>query len=145
MKKFSDFLVVVSDYKSSVIRLKQFEIFDDAITLDALNDPLPVNESWIVIFPRIDTEFDDNQLGKLFEKCHSSGVKYICFIPAELLSLRIIIAEIKILLISIIKRKPRLFCGYARSLSYFKKIWYPYYSISKKYYKNNQVFFLESK
>ncbi|MDQ2862795.1 MAG: hypothetical protein M3R50_03925 [Bacteroidota bacterium] len=145
LKKFSDHSVVVSDYNSSILRLKKFEIFNDALMLDAFTDPLPVDKNWMVIFPRIDTEFDDNQLSKLFAKCHNSGIKHICFIPAELLSSRIIIAEIKTLLISIIKRKHKVFCGYARSMSSFKKIWSPYYKLSRKYKKDKQIFFLQSK
>ena len=145
LKKFSNYSVVVTDYNSSVLRLNQFKIFDDALILDAFQDPLPVDESWAVLFSRIDTEFDDNQLSKLFAKCHKSGIKHICFIPAELLSSRIIIAEIKTLLISIIKRKHKVFCGYARSMSSFKKIWDPYYKLSKKYKTDKQIFFLQSK
>lgn len=141
LKKFSDYSVVVTDYNSSVLRLKEFKVFDDALLLDAFLDPLPIDENWIVLFPRIDTEFDDQQLSNLFAKCNNLGITHICFIPAELLSLRIVIAEIKTLLISIIKREPRIFCGYARSMASFKKIWNPYYKLSKKYKK---VFFLHA-
>jgi len=142
---FSDFEVVVTDYNSSVLRLKEFDIFDDALILDAFQDNLPVDESWFVLFPRIDTEFDDHQLRKLFEKCKNSGIKHICFIPAELLSLKIIIAEIKILLISKTNNKPRVFCGYARSMGSFKKIWNPYYKLEKTYKTDKHIFFLHSK
>lgn len=145
LKKFSDLNVVVSDYNSSVLRLKQFEVFDDALLFDALQDPLPVDESWAVLFPRIDTEFDDDQLKELFSKCFSSGIKQIYFIPAELLSLRIIMGELKAVLISLIKRKPLVFCGYARDMRSFKKIWSPYYQLSKKYNKDKQIYFLLSK
>ncbi|MFS8083534.1 MAG: hypothetical protein ACMG51_08790 [Ginsengibacter sp.] len=145
LKKFSDCKVVVTDYNSSVLRLKQFEIFDGALLLDAFKNPLPVDKSWLVLFPRIDTEFDDFQLNKLFAKCHSAGVASICFIPAELLSFRILIAEIKTLLLSTYRRKPRVFCGYARSLGSFRKIWEPYYSVSNKFKVDKQIFFLRAK
>ena len=142
LKKFSNYEVVVSDYNSSVLRLKEFEIFDDALIIDAIQDSLPIDKSWVVLFPRIDTEFDDHKLEKLFANCHCLGITHIFFIPAELLSLRIIITEIKIWLISIIMRKQRVFCGYARSLSSFKKIWSPYYELSTKKQKNKQVLLL---
>ena len=145
LKKFSDYLVVVTDYNSSILRLKQFNVFDDAFILDALKDPLPVDNSWIILFPRIDTEFDDQQLTELFAKCHSSGIIHICFIPAELLSLHIIIAEIKILINSLFKRKHRVFCGYARSIRSFISIWDPYYKLSSKYKTDRHIFFLHSK
>ena len=145
LKKFSDLNIVISDFNSSVLRLKQFEIFDDALLLDAIQDPLPVDNSFSVLFSRIDTEFDDEKFQKIFEKCHSLGVKHICFIPAELLTFRIVLAEIKTLLISIIKRKPRVFCGYARSMSSFVKIWNPYYKVSKVYKSERTIFFLKKK
>ena len=145
LKKFSDLKVVVSDYNSSVLRLKQFEVFDDALQFDALQDPFPVDESWAILLPRIDTEFDDEQLKELFFKCHSAGIKQIYFIPAELLSFRIIMVQLKEILKSLIKRKPLVFCGYARNMSSFKKIWAPYYQLSKKYNKDKQIYFLLSK
>lgn len=145
LKKFSDYSVVVTDYNSSILRLKQFEVFDDAFILDAFKDPLPIDKNWSMLFHRIDTEFDDYELSQLFAKCHSSGIVHICFIPAELLNLRIIFAEIKILLLSIIKHQPRVFCGYARSMDAFEKIWDPYYKLSKKYNTDKQIFFLQAK
>ena len=146
LKKYSDLSVVVSDYNSSILRLKKFNVFDDALILNALIDPIPVDEGWVILFPRIDTEFSDDQLDKLFAICHHSGIKFIYFIPAELLSLRIIVAEIKVLLISILKNKTKTFCGYARSKGAFCRIWKPYYTLSKKYKcKNGSIFFLQSK
>ncbi len=145
LKKFSDYSVVVSDYNSSILRLKKFDVFDDVLILDAFKDKLPIDESWIVLFPRIDTEFNDQQLKILFTKCHNSGAKYICFIPAELLRLRIVIAEIKTLLLSVYRRRQRVFCGYARSMSSFKRIWHPFYSLQEKIKTDKYIFFLQTK
>ena len=145
LKKFSKLEIIVSDYNPTVLRLKEFNLFDGAIILDALKDCLPVNESYMVLFPRIDTEFEDNQLSSLFEKCYTAGIKHICIIPAELLTFRIIVAEIKTLLLSIIKRKPRVFCGYARSLGCFRKIWEPYYTLSDRFKTDKNIFFLRAK
>lgn len=145
LKKFSDCSVVVTDSNSSILRIKRFDIFDDAFIFDASSDTLPVNGNWIMLFHRIDTEFNDNQLTSLFAKCHNSGINNICFVPAELISLRLIIAEIKVFIVSIIKRKPRIFCGYARSFNSFKKIWSPYYKLNKKFKTDKHIFFLDSK
>jgi hypothetical protein len=145
LKKFSSYTVVVTDYNSTVLRLKEFGVFDDALILDAFIDPLPADENWVLLFHRIDTEFDDDQLSKLFAKCHAAGVKQICFIPGELLSFKIILVEIKTFLASILKARPRVFCGYIRSLGYFKKIWNPYYEISKMYTTDKKIFFLQAK
>ncbi len=144
LKKFSDYSVVVTDNNSSVLRLKQFGVFDNAIILDALQDSLSLDKSWVVLFPRIDTEFDNHQLQELFAKCYNSGINHIFFIPAELLSLRIIIAEVKILIISIMLNKPRIFCGYARSMKSFQKIWNPYYKLEKIYKTDKSIFLLQS-
>jgi hypothetical protein len=122
LKKFSNSSVVISDFNSTVLRLKKFEVFDDALILNALKDPLPLDNSFSVLFPRIDTEFDDNQFQKIFEKCHDSGVKHICFIPAKLLTLKVVLVQIRTLIMSLILRKPRVFGGYARSMSHFIKI-----------------------
>ena len=67
--------------------------------LDALQDPLPIDKDWLILLPRIDTEFEDTQLKELFKKLYNKGVRYILFSPVELLSLRIILAELKIYLI----------------------------------------------
>lgn len=136
---------MVSDYNATVFRLKEFEVFDDALLLDPLKDPLPIDESFAVLFPRIDTEFEDEQLKELFSKCFNSEIKQIYFIPAELLSIRIIIAELKAFLISLIKRKQLVFCGYARDMGSFTKIWETYYKLIKKHDKDKQIYFLLSK
>lgn len=143
LKKFSDYEIVVSDYSAFILRLKKFEIFDKVLILDAFADPWPIDESWFVIFPRIDTEFDDQQLSELFAKCYNAGITHICFIPGELISFRILISEVKTLIMSIIKRKKRIFCGYARTISCFTKIWGLYYHISAQYMTEKPVFFLQ--
>jgi hypothetical protein len=139
LKKFSEIPVVITDYDKSILRLKNFNIFDDVLNLDALNDLLPVDNNTLVIFSRIDTEFDDADLIKLFHSCQSFGVPYIWFIPAELISLKILLAELKIFLISIIFNKKRLFCGYARSKKYFIKIWSNFYKIKTKLSNNSFI------
>jgi hypothetical protein len=144
VKKNSNLFVTVSDYNASVLRLKKFGIFDDAIILDAFLDPFPFDESYVILFPRIDTEFDDQQLKFLFEKCHLKGVKYICFMPANLLSIGTILSEFKIWIYSILKKKQRVFCGYARSKNAFIKLWEPYYKIEKEFKTNTNFFFLKS-
>lgn len=141
IKKFSNYNIVVSDLNTSILRLEQYKIFDNAIMLNAIEDFFPVDKTWLVLFPRIDTEFTDSELEKLFEKCFNYKVQYICFIPAELLNLNIVLAEIKIFIMSLLKRKRRVFCGYARSDDEFKRIWSPYYHIM---YRNHMTgIFLE--
>ena len=144
LKKFSHIPVVVSDYDSSICRLKEFGIFDDALQLDALNDNLPIDNETLVIFARIDTEFEDENLKLIFQKCKSAGVKNIWFIPAELISIHILIAELKILIISLLFHKKRVFCGYARSKKAFINVWSNFYEIKTEFKKEKKSFYLES-
>lgn len=142
IKTFSDLKVTVSDYNNSIFRLETFKIFDEVIQFDALQDPLPVGSDTIVIFPRIDTEFEDEQLKILFQKCHFSKVPLICFIPAQLLSFRIVASEVKILIKSLFAFKKRTFCGYSRSLNHFIKLFSPYYVVEDRG-PTNSIFYLK--
>jgi hypothetical protein len=74
LKKYSTIPVIVSDFTESINRLKAYNIFDDAIRLDVLNDPLPIDENMLVLFPRIDTEFNNIQLSHIFNKCFDQKV-----------------------------------------------------------------------
>lgn len=144
LNKFASLSVTVSDYTDSIHRLKKFNIFQDAIQLDAFKDEFPVDQNTLVLFPRIDTEFENDQLEFIFKKCFESGVQYIWFIPAELLTLQIIAAELKVALLCIIRRKPRVFCGYARSQSAFEKIWGKYYRIVQMIDNEKTTYLLKS-
>ncbi len=139
LKKFSKIPVIVTDYDKSILRLKDYNIFDDVLNLDALNDVLPIDKNTLVIFSRIDTEFDDEDLIKLFHNCKSAGVVYIWFIPAELISIKILLAELKIFVISKLFNKKRIFCGYARSKNSFKKIWQRLYKIKIQLINNSFI------
>jgi hypothetical protein len=142
LKKYSDLYVAVSDYSSSILRIKAFNIFDDCMQLDILKDNIPVDKNYLVLFPRIDTEFNDSQLNLLFKKFHDKGVRYICFIPAQLMSFRVIYGEIKTLLVSLLRRKKLIFCGYTRSKSSLIKAWSQYYEIDNSSNSNLNFFFL---
>jgi hypothetical protein len=143
VKQNSEIFVTVSDYNTSILRLKKFDIFDGAIIMDAFLDTFPFDESYVILFPRIDTEFDDKQLSFLFEKCYLKGVRYICFLPANLLNFKMALAELKVWVYSVMKRKNRVFCGYCRSKSAFIKLWNPYYMIAKEFKTNKEFYFLK--
>lgn len=134
LKSNLDLSVIVTDTTDSILRIKNFNIFDDAYQLNLLDDPskLDIDANTLVLLSRIDTEFDDNNFKELFGVLNNKNVKYITLIPAELLSLKIIIAELKILLISILKNKKRVFCGFARSKSEFQKAWQNKYKESSR-------------
>lgn len=143
LKKFSNLSVIVSDYSNSILRLKGFNIFDECLVLDLLKDPIPIDNSFLLLFPRIDTEFDNHELKNLFSICHRSGVGEICFIPAQLLNFRIILAEIKFFLISLITRKKRIFCGYSRTKKEFVNLFQDYYKLDEEFEAEKYFMFLK--
>jgi len=143
LKKFSNLHVTVSDYNKSILRIKEFNLFDESLMVDILKDPFPADRSYLVLFPRIDTEFEDEQLKGLFKKCYEAGVIEICFVPAQLLSLRIILAETKLYLISILSRKKRVFCGYSRSKGEFINLFKDYYQVEEEIKAEKYCLFLK--
>ncbi len=146
LKLNTDLSIVVTDTTDSILRIKSFEIFDDAMQINLLEDSssLVVDSKTLILLSRIDTEFDDNNFKKLFELLSIKDVKYISLIPAELLSFKIIIAELKIFLISILKNKKRVYCGFARSKSEFINAWKMFYKESAAF-SNNKIFQLSKK
>jgi len=123
----------VSDNTQSILRIKKFNIFNNAYFLDLNNDfKLNIDQSCVVLLSRIDTEFDDFELIKLFKTLHKNKVKYIYFIPGEILNIKTILIKIKIILSRLMKFKRPYSWGYIRNLNGFKKLWKHNYSIFKK-------------
>jgi len=143
LKKFSTLYITVSDYNKSILRLKEFNIFDECLLVDILNDPFPADSTFLLLFPRIDTEFEDQQLKDLFRKCYQAGVSEICFIPAQLLSIRIVLAEIKFYLISLLTSKKRVFCGYSRSKGEFLNLFKDHYRLDEEFKAEKYFMFLK--
>jgi len=144
LKCKSNLSIIVTDTSDSIIRIKQYNIFDDAFKFDIINSDININlnESTLVLLSRIDTEFDDVNFKLLFEVLKSKNSKHICLIPANQLTLRIIYAEFKVLIISILKRRKRVFCGYSRTTSEFIKAWSKHFEIAS--FKEN-IFYLTEK
>lgn len=145
IKTNSNLFVGVSDFTESIERLKKFDVFDEAIKLDIIKDKLPFDSKSILLMSRIDTEFSDEQLLLLFEKLKNTGIKNIIFIPAQKISMKLILIEIKKRVISLLKRKKLVFCGYSRSMGSFKKIFGNYYKLKYTIDKKNDIYLLELK
>lgn len=145
IKKFSNLSVIVSDNNDSIMRLKDFKIFDDALMLDAFNDSIPFTSEYCVLMSRIDSEFNDNELIKLFEKCYDERILYIYFIPAELLSIKKLLLQLKVHLLSMLFSRKKIFCGYARNKNYFINLWSDYYELSNEISLGNKLFILKRK
>lgn len=123
IKTNSDAKVIVSDKSNSINRIRDFQIFDDALQIDYLTESKIdfVDENTMVLLSRIDTEYNDEDFKELFAKFARNNINHICFIPAELLDWKIFLIETKIFLKSLITNKKRIFCGYARTKSEFLK------------------------
>ncbi len=146
LKLNTELNIIVTDTTDSILRIKSFGIFDDAIQINILENSsvLSIDSDTLILLSRIDTEFDDNNFKKLFEILSIKNVKHISLIPAELLSFKIFVAELKILLISILKNKKRVYCGFARSKSKFIKAWKMFY-FENTAFSNKKIFQLLNK
>ena len=129
LKKEFNLEVIVTDSDNSINILKDYNVFDNVYLFDPSIDlfPFKVTNDTIFLLSRIDTEFDDLQLKNLFKTLSINSVNHICFIPASILNYKTILVELKIIFISIIFKRHRIFCGYSRSKSSFFKIWADFY------------------
>jgi hypothetical protein len=136
--------VEVTDSSDSILRIKSFNIFSNAYTLDVLQNPhrLVVDSNTLVLLSRIDTEFDRVNFGLLFSLLHSRNAKYVAVIPAELISIKFFISEIKIILKSFLKRRKRVFCGFARTKKEFISTWEKYYNLDSDF-SSKKIFYLK--
>ena len=92
---------------------------------------------------RIYTELTDDQLIKMFNSMAKIKIKYIFFIPAQLLTFKSLIIEIYLRIKSILFKKKLVFCGYSRSKNLFTSMWKKHYKASQT--KNSKSFLLELK
>lgn len=144
LKIDSDLQIEVSDTSESINRIASFHIFDGAYQLNLLEDTERFfDETTLILLSRIDTEFEDEDLRRLFDLLHEKGAKYVCFIPAELLTTRILLAEMKIKIISFIRNQKPVFCGYARTKSEYRKAWKQHFSEDLRGGKED-IFFLNA-
>ena len=135
---------VISDITESILRLKKLDFFDEILLIDFKKKfELKLSSSTMVLLSRIDTELSDNQIKNLFKNLNHQKVKYILFIPAQLLSIKSILVQFYIILKSVIQKKPLVDCGYSRSRSSFRKLWEEFYDIHINY--NYKYLFLINK
>tara|TARA_B100000029_G_C17425877_1_gene906029 strand:+ start:227 stop:910 length:684 start_codon:yes stop_codon:yes gene_type:complete len=124
----------ISDITNSIFKIKKFNIFDEVLLIDIterLN--LSIYPNTLMILPRIDTELSDQQMHDLFKQLNNKKVKYLLFIPAQLLTIRSLLIQLYIYLKSIITNKRLVDCGYSRNKYRFIKLWKKYYSIESSY------------
>lgn len=114
--------VTASDSSSSILKLKNFEIFDNVYHLNIFDALEKIKPKQLVLLGRIDTELDDQDLKLLFKKLYNKGNKII-FIPAQKLTLKTFLIEYYIRLKASVFFKKLVFCGYSRTQRRFKKLW----------------------
>ena len=135
---------VISDITESILRLKKLDFFDEILFIDFTKKfELKLSSSTLVLLSRIDTELSDSQIKNLFINLYHQKVKYILFIPAQLISIKSILVQFYIILKAVILKKPLVDCGYSRSRSSFKKLWKEFYDIHTNY--NYKYLFLINK
>lgn len=136
--------IEISDSDDSMDRIKSFNIFDKVHKL-SFNEVLPKVQNFkgLILMSRIDTELTDDELIEMFDSMGKFKIKYIFFIPAQLLTFKSVIIEVYLRIRSILLKKKLVFCGYSRSKNLFKRIWKKHYKSSQ--IKNSKSFLLELK
>lgn len=145
IKRISNIEVVVSDNTNSILKLKEYNLFNDALLIDIVKDDFPADDKTLILLHRIDTEFNDKELTMIFDKLKNKGVKHICFVPTNPNLFSIILNEFKTIILSIIKNKKRTYCGYSRSKSSLVKLWNNTYKINYESTIDKPFYILESK
>ncbi len=140
--KQKNFSIEISDSDESIDIIKEFNIFDKVHKL-TFNEILPKvrNFNGLILMSRIDTELSDDELIAMFNSMAKNKVKYIFFIPAQLLTIQALIIEIYIRIKSKLFKKKLVFCGYSRTRNLFIKMWGKHYKESQT--ENSKSFFLE--
>ena len=140
--KQKNILVTISDYDDSIDRIKKFKIFDNVYKLNFKDVFSKLhNYKGMVLLSRIDTEVSDEELIEIFNGLARNKIKYIFFIPAQVLTLKSFSFQIYIRIKSILLRKKLIFCGYSRSEKLLKKFWKSHYKSSKM--ADSKSFFLQ--
>jgi hypothetical protein len=135
LKINSNLNISVTDVTQSILRIHDFKLFDNAFIFNPIESnmsSLKITKNTMLLFCRIDTEFDDEKFKKIFYNAFENDILHICFIPAELLNIKIFLSEFFVRLKSYFSNKKLIFCGYARSKNEFLKIWSTFYKINNK-------------
>ena len=136
--------IEISDSDDSMDRIKAFNIFDKVYKLsfkEILNEVQ--NFKGLILMSRIDTELTDDELIEMFDSMGKIKIKYIFFIPAQLLTFKSVIIEVYLRIKSILFKKKLVFCGYSRSKNLLTRMWEKHYKASQ--IKNSKSFLLELK
>ena len=131
LKKEIELPVTISDFSSSILKIKEFELFDEVIQIDFKTD-FKINDlkNTLIILPRIDTELTDQELESLIRRLKIMGTEHIFFITAQLLTVKALLVQLKIYLKKIFFNLKLVDAGTSRSKSEFIFLFSKYYKIS---------------
>ncbi len=122
IKQTTGLRVIVSEVNNAIRDLERVSDFDGYLQYDIVHDPVPEPREALFLLPRIDTELTDNEIKTVIEKFAQAGIRHICLIPTSFLTLRILLIELRRLLLAKLLRKKRTFCGYYRTKRHFRKL-----------------------
>lgn len=142
--KLKNLTIEISDSDDSIDRIKAFNIFDKVHKL-SFNEVLPKIQNFkgLILMSRIDTELSDDELKEMFNSMAEVKIKYIFFIPAQILNFKSLFVEMYIRIKSLLFRKKLVFCGYSRSKNLFSSMWVKHYKSFQT--KHSKSFLLELK
>tara|TARA_B110000003_G_C16635916_1_gene528412 strand:- start:10 stop:681 length:672 start_codon:yes stop_codon:yes gene_type:complete len=123
----------VSDTTNSMKRIKKFNIFEEVSIIDITKPfDIKIDQNSLLLLSRIDTEFEDYQLKNIFENLNFLGAEIIYFIPAEILTLKSFLVNIKLIFKCFLKFKKPVSWGYIRSNYSFENLWKNNYNTNSK-------------
>ena len=131
LKKTTGLHTTITDLSNSIIKIKNFNLFDNVIQMN-LNSKISIDNpvETLVILPRIDTELNDNDLENLILQLKKLKVEHIFFITAQLLTLKTYLIELKIKIKSLVFGYQLVNCGISRSKSEFIDLFSKHYNLT---------------
>ncbi len=127
IKRFMPELYIkCTDYTSEGLKLlekvfiscNEFDVFD----MMADKDYESLRQDDTVLMFRVSTEFSLNQWKEIFDKIYRGGVKYIVFVPADILTLPILINEKRAFFSNWLRHRKNTFSGWLYSRKEYTKI-----------------------
>jgi hypothetical protein len=131
---FPEVYLSCSDFSpNSIERLKQVFIECDSVEyFDLLSNSWHASEDTLYLLHRVDQEFNDKQWEKIFSDMAGSSIKYVLFLPCQMLTMKIFLKEqIKFLIYRILNKKI-YFAGYVRTKNTLNGLWEKQYTAIKE-------------
>jgi len=128
-----DLHITCTDYAIKTIkRLRSVFIDCDKIEVfDIIKDNFPQKKEFILL-NRIDTEFDDKNLKKIYSNMANNGIENILVIATHILTIRYYFMSQLRIIINKFRRRKMIFAGYSRTKSRFIELFEDDYFILRE-------------